>query len=158
FARWEAPPKQSAPASMGPNSPAVQPPTPEDGLTQSALARLEARLDELGQRPTPADEPTRSALARLEARLGQLGQRPGEGLPRPDGGAPQLPQLRSDRDRLKHELESASRAGKQEIQELSLAVREVLDLLRRLAMQSRMPEPLPVPVPIPVLPQGRLPG
>src|SRR5262249_3162830 len=27
FARWEAPPKQSAPASMGPNSPAVQPPT-----------------------------------------------------------------------------------------------------------------------------------
>jgi hypothetical protein len=132
LARREAPPQRPAPASTGPNSHEVQP-------------------------PTLADEPTRLALARLEARLDQLGQRLGE-EPRPDRGDPQLTQLRSDLDRLKQEVESASRAGKQERQELSLAVREILHLLRRLAMRSRVPEPLPFPMPIPAPPQGRSPG
>jgi hypothetical protein len=128
--RPEAPPQRPAPASTGPNSQEVKPPTLTDGPTRLALARLETRLDEIGQRL-------------------------GEGTPSADRADPQLTQLRSDLDRLKQEVESASRAGKQEMQELTLAVREVLHLLRRLAMRSRVPEPLPVPVPIPVLPQGR---
>src|SRR5262249_39168782 len=46
----EAPPPRSTPISKGPNSSEVKPPTPADRPTSLALARIEARLDELGQR------------------------------------------------------------------------------------------------------------
>jgi hypothetical protein len=107
---------------------------------------------------TQADAPTTLALARIEARLGELGQRVGEGQPRQDPDDPRVAQLARDLDRLRQEMEIAGRASKQESQELSLAVREILHILRRLAMHSRAPEPMPVPVPTPFPPQGHEPG
>ncbi len=118
---------------------------------------MDQTLQEL-KPPIPVDSPTSLALARIEARLGELGQRLGEGQPRQDQDDPQLAQLRRDLDRLRQEVESAVRASKQESQELSVAVREILELLRRLAMRSRAMEPMQVPVPIPVPPQGHEPG
>ena len=108
--------------------------------------------------PTPADAPTSLALARIEARLGELGQRLGEGQPRQDQDDQQLAQLRQDLDRLRQEAASSVRASKQESQGLSVAVGEILELLRRLTMNSRATEPMQVPVPIPVPPQGHEPG
>ena len=131
--RWEAPPQRQTPGSKGPNTPELKP-------------------------PTPTDRPTSLALARIEARLGELGQRLGEGQPRQDPDDPRVAQLGRDLDRLRQEMEIAGRASKQESQELSVAVREILHLLRHLAMHSRAPEPMPVPVPIPVPPQGHEPG
>ena len=136
---------------------------------EAALTRREApsqrqpvssngpNLQEL--KPTiPADGPTSLALARIEARLGELGQRLGEGQPRLDQDDQQVAQLRRDLDGLRQEVEIAVRASKQESQELSAAVREILQLLRRLTMQSRATQPMQVPVPIPVPPQGHEPG
>jgi hypothetical protein len=131
--RREAPLQRQTPSSRGPNSPELKP-------------------------PNPGDRPTSLALARIEARLGELGQRLGEGQPRQDQDDQRVAQLRGDLDRLRQEVEMAGRASKQESQELSVAVREILHLLRRLAMHSRVPEPMPVPVPIPVPPQGPEPG
>jgi hypothetical protein len=133
LARREAPPRRPAPRAKGPSSPAVEPTPPADGLT-------------------------RLALARIEARLGELGQRIGEGQPSPDPGDQRVAQLGRDLTRLRQEVELAARSSRQESQELSGAVREILHLLRRLALQAREPEPMPVPVPIPVPSQGHEPG
>jgi hypothetical protein len=108
--------------------------------------------------PISADMPTSLALARIEARLGELGQRLGAGQPRQNENDEQVAHLRLDLDRLRQEVESAGRSSKQESQGLSVAVREILELLRRLTMRSRAAEPMQVPVPIPVLPQGHEPG
>jgi hypothetical protein len=108
--------------------------------------------------PTPTDWPTSLVLARIEARLGELGQRLGEGQPRQDPDDQQVAQVRRDLDRLRQEVESAVRASKQESQQLSAAVREILELLRRLTMRSRATEPMQVPLPIPFPPQGHEPG
>jgi hypothetical protein len=116
------PPSQRQPASSnGPNLQELKPPTPADGTTSLALARIEARL-------------------------GELGQRLGEGQPRQDQDDQRVAQLRRDLDRLRQEVEIAVRSSKQESQELSVAVREILELLRRLT------------IPIPVPPQGHEPG
>jgi hypothetical protein len=104
--------------------------------------------------PTSVDTQTSLALARLEARLGELGQRIGEGQPRQVEDDQQVAQLRRDLDRLRQEVESAGRASKQESEGLSLAVGEILDLLRRLTMRLRATEPMQLPAPMPVLPQG----
>ena len=108
--------------------------------------------------PIQTDSPTSLALARIEARLGELGQRLGEGQSRQDQDDQQLAQLRRDLDRLRQEVESAVRTSKQENQGLSITVREILELLRRLMLHSRMTEPMQVPMPIPGLPQGHEPG
>ena len=102
---------------------------------------------------TAADAPTSLALARIEARLGEFGQRLGETQPRLDQDDQQVAQLRRDLDGLRQEVKIAVRASKQESQELSMAVREILQLLRRLTMQSRATEPMQVPVPIPFPPE-----
>jgi hypothetical protein len=107
---------------------------------------------------TPADGPTSLALARIEARLGELGQRLGEGQPRLDQDDQQVAQLRRDLDGLRQEVKIAVRGSKQESQELSVAVREILQLLRRLTMHSRTTEPMQFPVPIPFQPHGHEPG
>ncbi len=107
---------------------------------------------------TPTDAPTSLALARIEARLGEFGQRLGEGQPRMDQDDQQVAQLRLDLDGLRQEVKIAVRASKQESQELGMAVREILQLLRRLTMQSRAAEPMQVPVPIPFAPNGHGPG
>jgi len=131
--RWEAPSRRQTAGSKGPDSPELK-------------------------TPTPTDPSTTLALARIEARLGELGLRLGEGQPRQDPDDPRVAQLGRDLDRLRQEMEIAGRASKQESQELSVAVREILHLLRRLAMHSRAPEPMPVRVPNPFPPQGREPG
>src|SRR5262249_22479043 len=102
--KWETPSRRQTPAAKGPNSPELK-------------------------APAPSDPSTRLALARIEARLGELGQRLGEKQPRQDPDDPRVAQLAQDLDRLRQEIETAGRASKQESQELSLAVREVLHLL-----------------------------
>ena len=62
------------------------------------------------------------------ARARELGQQLGDGLPKQDQDAPQVAQLRQDLDRLRQEVELAVRASKQESQETSVAVREILEL------------------------------
>jgi hypothetical protein len=133
LASREGPPQRQTPSAKGPNSQERAP-------------------------SNPGDRPMSLALARIESQLGELGQRLGDGRPRPDQDDPQVAQLRGDLDRLKQEVEIAGRASQQESQELSVAVREILHLLRRLAMHSRATEPIPVPVPIPVPAQGHEPG
>ncbi len=108
--------------------------------------------------PTVADRPTSLALARIEARLGELGQRLEEVQTGRDPDDQRVAQVRRDLDRLRQEVEMAGRASRQEGQELGAAVREILQLLRRLAVQSGSMETMPVPVPIPVLPPGHEPG
>jgi hypothetical protein len=108
--------------------------------------------------PTLADRPTHLALARIEARLGELGQRLEDGQARRDQDDPRVAQIRRDLDRLRQEVELAGRASRQEGQALGAAVREILQLLRRLASQLGPMEMMPVPVPIPVSPSGREPG
>jgi hypothetical protein len=108
--------------------------------------------------PTTADRPTILALARIEARLGELEQQLGDRQPRQDQDDQQVAQLRRDLDRLRQEAEIAVRASKQESQRLSMAVGEILTLLRFLTMHSRGTEPMQVPVPIPVPPLGQEPG
>jgi hypothetical protein len=108
--------------------------------------------------PTTADRPTSLALARIEARLGELDQR----LEAVQAGRGQdderVAQVRRDLDRLRQEVETAGRASRQEGRELGAAIREVLQLLRRLASQPASIETIPVPVPIPVSPPGPMPG
>jgi hypothetical protein len=132
LARREAPPQAEPPGSKAANSRELQPPTPADRPTNLALARIEARLSELGQR--------------LEE--GQAGRDQDD---RRDG------QIRRDLDRLRQEMETAVRASRQEGQELGAAVREILRLLRHLASRSGPREMMPVPVPIPVWPSGHEP-
>ena len=135
---------------------------------EAALAKREAPSKGLPARPngpnvqeikptTPADGPTSLALARIEARLGQLGQPPAQG-PAPIQDDQQVAQLQRDLDVLRQELKTASRASGQASQELNGAVREILQLLRRLMMQSRAAGPMQVPVPIPVPTHGLEPG
>jgi hypothetical protein len=108
--------------------------------------------------PTPADTPTSLALARIEARFGELEQKLGEGQPRQDQDDQQVTQIRRDLDRLRQDMENAVRASKQESQKLSVAVREILELLRRLTMNSGATVPMQVPEHIPFPPQGHEPG
>jgi hypothetical protein len=132
---------------------------------EAALTRREApsqrqpassnapKLQEL-KPPTPAETPTSLALARIEARFGELEQKLGEGQPRPDQGDQQVAQLRGDLDRLRQDMEIAVRASKQESQKLSVAVREILELLRSLTINSRATAPMQVPEQIPFPPHG----
>jgi hypothetical protein len=114
------------------------------------------------QKPTTvADAPTILALAKLEAKLGELGQRLGERQPRQYQDDPQqVDQLRRELDSFRQELKIAVRASKQENQDLGLAVREILQLLRHLTMQSRSNDSMQQ-IPMPILPvplQGHGPG
>jgi hypothetical protein len=103
---------------------------------------------------TTPDRPTSLALARIESRLGELAQRLEGVQAGRDQDDQRVEQTRRDLDRLRQEVEMASRASRQEGQELGAAVREVLRLLRRLASQAGPTETMPVPVPIPISPPG----
>jgi hypothetical protein len=113
------------------------------------------------QKPTPvADAPTILALAKMEAKLGELERRLGERQPRQYQDDPQVDQLRRELDSFRQELKIAVRASKQENQDLGLAVREILQLLRHLTMQSRATDSMQQ-IPMPILPvplQGHGPG
>jgi hypothetical protein len=105
------------------------------------------------------DTTTALALARLEAKLGELGDRLGQEAPKSETLAPSVEPLRGDLERLRREIELGGEASMKQIRELSAVLREVLHLLRRLNVQARSADPLQVPVPVPIpLPQGREPG
>ncbi len=108
--------------------------------------------------PATADRPTILALARIEARLGALGQRLEEAQAGRARDDQRVAEVRRDLDRLRQEVEMAGRASRQDGQELGAAIREILQLLRRLASQPGPMEMMPVPVPIPVSPPGHMPG
>jgi hypothetical protein len=103
---------------------------------------------------SPAEIPTILALARIEARLGELGQRLGDGQSRQNQDNQAVALVQRDLDRLRQDAEVSARTSKQESQELSVAVREIRELVRRLSTRSRAMEPVQVPVPILVPPQG----
>ena len=130
---------------------------PQAPSQRQSVSSNGANLQEL-KPPVPADRPTSLALVRIEARLGELEQRLGQSQPRQDQDDQQVDQLRRDLDRLRQEVETAVRASRQESQKLSVGVREILELLRLLTMQSRAMGPMQFPVPIPVQPQGHEPG
>jgi hypothetical protein len=113
------------------------------------------------QKPTiPADGATILALARIETRLGELEQRLGERQPRQYQDDQQVDQLRRELDSFRQEVKIAVRASKQESQDLGPAIREILQLLRRLTMQSRATDSMQQ-IPGPILPvpiQGHGPG
>jgi hypothetical protein len=136
---------------------------------ESALTRREAPSQKQPARsngpilpelkpPASADSPTSLALARIEARLGEFEQQLGKRQPRQDQDDQQVAQFQQDLDRLRQEVETAVRASRQESQKQSIAVREILELLRRLTMQSQPTQPMLVPGQIPVPPQGHEPG
>jgi hypothetical protein len=102
----------------------------------------------------PAERPPDLALARIEARLSELGQRLDEATPRQSQGNPMLDQLRRDVERLGQEAEARARVSKQEIRSLNLALQQVLQILTRLDFTPRGAEPMQIPVPVPVLPRG----
>jgi hypothetical protein len=104
----QAPPQEQAPSPKAPSSGDVRP-------------------------STPLDRPTRLALNRIEAKLGELEQRLGESRTSEDLADQRVGQLRRDLDQLKQEVQTSSRAGRQEMKDLSRAVRELLLLVRRLA-------------------------
>jgi hypothetical protein len=133
LARREAPPRGEPPGSKAAPSPELKP-------------------------PLPTDQPTLLALARIEARLGELGQRLEEAQAGRDQDEQRAAQLRRDLDRLRQEVELAVRASRQESQALGAAIREILQRLRRQASQPGPMEMMPVPMPIPVSPSGREPG
>jgi hypothetical protein len=133
LARREAPPHGDPPGSKPPHAPELP-------------------------APLPTDRSTHLALARIEARLGQLGRQLEEGLAGRDQDDQRVAQLRRDLDRLRQEVEMAGRASRQEGQALGAAIREILRLLRRLAWQPGPMEMMPVPVPMPVSPSGREPA
>jgi hypothetical protein len=97
-----------------------------------------------------ADPTTALALARLEAKLGELGERLGREEPKaetPDlSGEP----LRGDLERLRREMMLGSQANKRQIQELSAVLREMMQLLKELAVNARTAVPIQIPVPIPM--------
>ena len=122
----EAPPQKQAPSPKAPSSGDVRP-------------------------STPLDRPTRLALNRIEGKLGELERRLGESRTSEDLADQRVAQLRRDLDQLKQEVQTSSRAGRQEMQDLSRAVGELLLLVRRLATHPQGQEPMQIPVP----PQGQ---
>lgn len=129
LARRPAPPRTEPAVSKVANPPAPKPTTTPDRSTSLALARIEAQLGELGQR-----------LEGVQAGRGQDDER--------------VAQIRRDLDRLRQEVETAGRVSRQEGQQRGAAIREILELLRRLASQPGTMVPVPVPVPVPISPPG----
>jgi hypothetical protein len=108
--------------------------------------------------PAPPEKPPDLALARIEARLAELGRRLDEVAPRQPQGDPTVDQLRRDVEQLGQQAEARARLSRQEFQSLSVVLQEVLQALTRLALTSRGSEPMQVPVPVPVFPEGHTPG
>ena len=100
--------------------------------------------------PATVDGPTVLALARIEARLGEVGERLRETQSSQNQSDPMIDELRRDVERLRKEVETRAQSSKQESHDLSLVVQEVLQLLRRLAMRPWGPAPMQVPVPEPL--------
>jgi hypothetical protein len=120
-------------------------------------ARPQEPISQEGSPKAPANATTDLLLARIEARLGELGQRLLEGQTKEATASQSVDQLRPDLEQLRRQVEAGSRANKQGIHELSTIVREVLQLLRQLAIQAQTQELMQTPVPVPIPPQGQVP-
>ena len=97
--------------------------------------------------PDTVEGPAVLALARIEARLGEVGERLREAQSSQNQSDPMIDELRRDVERLSKEVETRAQSSRQESHELSMVVQEVLQLLRRLAMRPWGPEPMQVPMP-----------
>ena len=104
------------------------------------------------------DGPTVLALARIEARLGEVGERLKEAQPSPNQSDPTVDELRRDVERLRKEVETGAESNRQQSHELNLVVQQVLQLLRRLAIRPWGPDPMQLPVPEPIPEHQRRPG
>jgi hypothetical protein len=100
--------------------------------------------------PATVDRPTVLALARIEARLGEVGERLREAQSSQNQSDPMIDELRRDVERLRKKVETRAQSSRQESHDLSLVVQEVLQLLRRLAMRPWGPASMQVPVPEPL--------
>jgi len=103
-----------------------------------------------GKPSATVDGPTVLALARIEARLGEVGERLREAQSSQNQSDPAIDELRRDVERLRKEVETRAQSSKQESHEQSLVVQEILQLLRRLAMRPWGPQPMQFPVPEPL--------
>ena len=102
------------------------------------------------RRQSQPGRPTRStglALARIEARLGEFGERLKEAQSSPNQSDPSIEELRRDVERLRNETEARAQSTRQETHELGLVVQEVLQLLRGLASRPWGPDQMQGPVP-----------
>ncbi len=147
--RPEAPPA-AAPAKAARNAAPPAPATP---------ARPQARPQ------STFDSPTILALAAIETKLGELQERLGQAPVSPQQSDPAMDDLRRDVAQLRRELESSLQVSRQENRQLGMAIQEMGQFLRGLAMrlwgqgQGQGQGQVPVPVPMPqVFPQHHRPG
>jgi hypothetical protein len=111
-----------------------------------------------GKSERPAEPQPYLALARIEARLLEFGKRLEETTRSQAQSDPTIDQLRRELEQIGQLVEARSRASQQEMQSLNAVVQEVLQMLARLSLNSRVPDVMQVPLPVPVPPQGLLPG
>ena len=97
--------------------------------------------------PATVDGPTYLALARIEARLGEVGERLRETQSSQNQSDPRIDELRRDVERLRNEMETRAQSSTQESHQLSMVAQEVLQLLRQLAMGPWGPGAMQVPMP-----------
>ena len=101
--------------------------------------------------PAAMDGPTILALARIEAKVGQLGERLRETQSARNPNDPMVDALRRDIEQLKNDVEARDQSRKQESRELNQVVQEVLQLLRGLTLRpwgGGAPMQAPVPGPL----------
>jgi hypothetical protein len=97
--------------------------------------------------PAAVDGQAVLALARIEARLTEVGDRLSEAQSGQNQSDPMIAELRRDIDQLRKEIETTAQTNRQENQELRMVVQEVLQLLRRLSIGPWGPGPMQVPFP-----------
>jgi hypothetical protein len=100
--------------------------------------------------PVTVDETTGPALARIEARLGEVGDRLRETQASQSPSDPMIDELRRDVERLRKDVEARAQLNSQESREQSMVIQEVLQLLRQQALRPWGPGQTQVPVPVPV--------
>ncbi len=118
-------------------------------MPQTKPAEPRERVDRQAKPQPLPDEKTALALARVEAKLGEMGERLREVQSSQNPSDPRLDELRRDVERLRNDVEARDQARKQESRELTLVVQEVLQLLRRLAMRAWGPSSMQAPLPVP---------
>ena len=119
--------------------------TPKKPAPRTSIPDSKQSVSPEAKRPATVDGSTALALARIEARLGEVGERLREARSTQNQSDPRIDELRGEVERLRNELETRAQASRQENQRLSLIVQEVLQLLRQLAMRPWGPGPLQVP-------------
>ncbi len=101
--------------------------------------------------PATIDGPTVLTLARIEAKLGQLGERLREPPSNQTQSEPLIDELRRDIERLKNDVEARDQSRKQESRELNSVIQEVLQILRGLTLRPLGAVPMQSPMLGPLL-------